>query len=182
MLIIKLLQIQMYDEKNIEPCHKYLIGLGLVTDDLIKKGCTNNSFYEKQSEAYKSEVESFLNRTKSINEIAIYTSYAYADFNIPRKYDILFDFDNVDDFVEMPFTLEYSLINIAAFFYLNQTIGHGHKHVCILNFEKEVPVILTQLPDIKGFENIEKRICFCQKSDFEAIKDSLKNKPKLEIY
>jgi hypothetical protein len=172
----------MYDEKNIESCHRYLIGVGLVGDDLIKKGCINNTFYERQSDTYKSEVESFLNRTKSINEIAVYTIYAYADFNIPRKYDILFDFDNVDDFVETSFTLEYSLINIAAYLYLNQTIEDGHKHVCILNFEKEVPMILRQLPDIKGFENIEKRICFCQKSDFEAIKDNLKNKPKREIY
>lgn len=163
----------MCDENTIEPCYRYLMAIGLVKDDLIEKGC-RYEFSKKQSEKYENSIEEFLNRPKAINEIAVYTTYAYADFAVPRKYDILFDDDNVDDFVETPFILEYSLINIAVFLYLNQTIGHGHKHVCILNFEREVPSILRELPDIKEIERDNKRICFCQKADFAVICKNIK--------
>ncbi len=169
----------MYDEKNVESGYRYLMAIGLVGDDLIEKGC-RYEFAKKQSEAYQNSVADFLNRPKTVNEIAVYTTYAYADFTVPRKYDILFDYYNVDNFVEAPFTLEYSLINIGPIFYLSQAIGHGHKHLCILSFEHEVPSILTQLPDIKEIEGYNKWICFCQKADFEAIRQSLNEKRNKE--
>lgn len=164
----------MLNENEVESCNRYLNVIGLVTNDWIEKNIRNEHLFNRLGKDYIDSVESFLNRKKSPNEIAVYTTYAYADFSIPRHYDILFDRDDVDNFVEAPFSLQYSIFNVASVLYLTQTIDHGHKHICILSFENEVPAILKQLIDIVSINKDYKTIGLCQKVDFEAIRQSLK--------
>lgn len=164
----------MLNENEVESCNRYLNVIGLVTNDWIEKNIRNEHLFNRLGKDYIDSVESFLNRKKSPNEIAVYTTYAYADFSIPRHCDILFDRDDIDNFVEAPFSLQYSIFNVASVLYLTQTIKHGHKHICILDFEKEVPMILRRLPNIQEVEKNYKKICFCQKSDFEVIRKNIK--------
>ena len=66
-------------------------------------------------------------------------------------------------------------------FHLVEEIGQGHKHICILKFENEIPKIFNKIKDISNhFKDQDfksaKMLCMCQKVDFEAIKYYLKIK------
>lgn len=170
----------MLDENKVENCYRYLCARALVSETLIKEGCSHKYLYEKIGENYVQKAEAFINRVPSENEVIVYTTWAYADFLVPRHYDIIFDWYNVDDFVETPFILNYSLINISTYFMLVDEIAHGHKHACVLNFEEKIPEIITQLPDVSNIETRSKYICFCKKSDFEAIRENIKQQRREE--
>jgi hypothetical protein len=168
----------MRDENTVEPCYRYLIATGLVKNQTIEKACRSEQAFKTLGDSYINSVEIFLNRSKSANEIAVFTSYAYADFLVPRTYEIVFDYDNVDNFVETSFILQYSLNYAISFFFLNQAIDDGHRHICILIFENEIPSLLKMLKCAEDENADNKRIGFCQKIDFEAIRENIKQQRK----
>ena len=93
---------------------------------------------------------------------------------------MIFDYDNPNDFVETPFILTFSLVYVANFF-LTQRIERGHRHVCLLAFENGKPEILERLLDVQKLENLygapkNRSLGFCQKDDFQAIRQSIKNR------
>lgn len=119
--------------------------------------------------------EKYINWTQDENEIAVFTMYAYADFKIPKRFDIIFQLDNPDDFIE----INYELIQSIHEAWLPlETVDHGHKHLCILKFESAVPDILRILH--KGEEKFstvpkeQPNLGFCNSKDFEQIKIRIK--------
>lgn len=167
----------MLDENKVETSYRYLIATGLVSDKLIENASRKGFDFIKDG-SYVDKVEAFLKRPKSKNDIAVFTTYAYADIAIPRTFDVIFDYNNVDNYVESRFTVVYSFNYAITFFYLFEWIDHGHRHICVLEFENEIPSILNSLPNIQVDTSGQIRICFCQKQDFEAIRNNLK-RPKL---
>ncbi len=102
--------------------------------------------------------------------MAVFTQYAYADFSIPKKFDIIFHLENRKEFLKIDYELTQSIHE--AWFPL-YTVDHGHKHLCVFSFDKILPDILYTLH--KGEEKFstspkaQKLLGFCHSKDFDAI-------------
>jgi hypothetical protein len=162
----------MTSEKDCKPHKRFLMFPATISKELYLSDLSERINIE--------EAKAFRTRIESENEIAVYTLYAYGDIPIPKKFEIIFEYENPDNFIETDFSVTHVLLSIGGF-HLIEEIGHGHKHVCILKFENEIPKIFNEIKDISKhfkdqyFKNA-KMLCMCQKVDFEAIKYYLKNK------
>ena len=117
----------------------------------------------------------FINWKRRDNEIVVLTMYAYDDILLPKKYDIVFEIEKPDNFVNCNFTIMQAIFN--GWTPLNQ-ISNGHKHICILQFDKEICNIFSSLT---SFDNREKQqnnfqLGFCDSNDFEAIRNKLQTR------
>ncbi|MCD9017137.1 hypothetical protein [Parachryseolinea silvisoli] len=125
--------------------------------------------------------ERYINWKRLNNEIAVFTLYAYADFPIPKTFDIIFQTDNPDNFIKIDYELVQSIHE--AWFPLD-TVDHGHKHLCIFRFADTVPDILNLLH--KGNEKFstapkgQKKLGFCNSKDFESIRKRIEKTLKLK--
>ena len=141
-----------------------------------KSECVKRCKNREKGMAY----ESYINWIPQKNEIAVFTLYAYADFNIPKKFDIIFQKDNPKEFLQINYTL---IQCIWEAWFPTDSIGQGHKHLCIFSFDKALPDILNTLhKEEKKFStspNGQKELGFCNSSDFNAI--ALRIEKKLDL-
>lgn len=128
-------------EANVPPAYRYLICNYTIDAYNLKKIKEDVVQFMKKREKNAS-YSSFINWAGASNEIAVLTMYAYADLEIPRYFNIIFDINNPDNYEETDFKIIIAIMDGYAPF---KTIGYGHKHVCILQFEKEIPSILNLL-------------------------------------
>ena len=119
----------------------------------------------------------FMDWHKKNNEIAVLTMYAYDDIVLPMGFDIVFQIRKPDNFVYVPFLMTQAVINgWAAMDHLSK----GHTHVSILEFDHEVPEIFKLLHEIDSRNSDAAHdLGFCNKSDFAAIIEALKNEEKM---
>lgn len=115
----------------------------------------------------------FINWQKSENEILVLTMYAYDDISLPKKYETVFQIDKPGSFVHLDFTITQAVLNGWTAVH---KINRGHKHICVLQFDKPVDSIFSLLsnfcPEQTAHNNIQ--LGFCDKNDFEEIKTRLK--------
>jgi hypothetical protein len=146
-------------------------------------------FSDKKIESQKNEIiqickdkekdiayEKFINWTRQENEVAIFTTYAYADFSIPKEFDCIFNISNPEIYITNKFTLTQSIFEgwIPIDF-----IDHGHKHLCVLTFENQIPEILNQLHyETENYStwviNTKEGLGICRLSDLQSITDAIK--------
>jgi hypothetical protein len=110
------------------------------------------------------------------NEIVVLTMYAYADIELPKRFDTVFEIENPDNFEEVSVQIRYAIFNGYAPVDL---ISHGHKHILVLEFIDSVPAIFNLLQpfnDKTRMSASEGQLGLCSKSDFQAIKNTLKSK------
>ena len=124
----------------------------------------------------------FLNWTRKENEVAVVTTYAYADFTLPKQFDCIFSYDNAEVYVQTKFTLTHSVLNG---WYPTDTIDHGHKHLCVLRFEKGIPDILNRLhyeseQQLTWTWDTKKVLGLCQLADIQNIIDKQHKETKLQ--
>jgi len=114
----------------------------------------------------------FLNWTKNDNEIMVLTMYAYADIKIPKRFNIIFQLDNTDNFVETNYTITKVILNGWT---STSQITMGHKHITIVEFDNSIPDILNLLSDFKhqGSDKKQIQLGFCEKEHFEIIKTKM---------
>ncbi len=114
----------------------------------------------------------FINWEKTENEIVVLTMYAYDDILLPKKYNIVFQIDKPSNFVNLDFTITQAIWN--SWTGVNK-ISRGHKHICVIRFDKAVDNIFNLLtyfdPKRTVHDNIE--LGLCDKNDFEEIKTRL---------
>ena len=123
----------------------------------------------------------FLNWTPNENEVAVVTSYAYADFTLPKQFDCIFSYDNAEVYIHTKFTLTHSILNG---WYPTDTNGHGHKHLCVLRFEKGIPNIINRLhyesdQHLTWTWDARKVLGLCQLADIQNIIDRQHKKTEL---
>ena len=130
----------------------------------VKAFMTNREKNEKYFE--------FINWEKNENEIVVLTMYAYDDILLPKNYDTVFQIDKPDNFVHLDFTITQAVLN--GWTGVNQ-INRGHKHICVIQFEKTVDNIFRLLThfDLKQPAHNKIQLGFCDKTDFEEIKTRL---------
>lgn len=116
----------------------------------------------------------YLDWNKSENEIALFTYYAYADFEIPKEFSCVFDYRNPERFCESKMKLTQS---IWEGWYPVNYIDHGHKHLTIFKFEEEIPSLIFELHQEKQkFSSVPKNslmLGICQIEDYKTIKKYL---------
>jgi hypothetical protein len=161
----------MRSEKDCEPSERFLIFSATVTSEFYLS--------ELKERINIEEARAFRNRIEAKNEIAVYSLYAYAEITIPKKFDIIFERENPNNFIETEIEVTNVLLSLAGF-HIFEEIVHGHKHVCILKFKNEIPKILNLVNDIskcikEGSFKSAKELCMCQKVDFESIRHYLKS-------
>ncbi|MES2773718.1 MAG: hypothetical protein V4722_06015 [Bacteroidota bacterium] len=162
----------MLKEDLCRPSEKFLQAIFILSDKTItafKAETVRRCKDKEKGIAY----ERFLNWTHPEKELAVFTTYAYADFDIPKQFDCIFNYDNAAIYSHTKFTLTQS---IYEGWYPLDSIEHGHKHLCILTFEYEIPDILKRLPyetekHITYKWDEKKVLGLCQMADIQSIID-----------
>jgi hypothetical protein len=89
----------------------------------------------------------------------------------PNSFDCIFRLDNPSDFVKTKFQLTQSIYEGK---YPIETIEHGHKHLCVFQFEREIPIVLNERYIGTGFydspPNEALTLGICESTDFKEIK------------
>jgi hypothetical protein len=123
----------------------------------------------------------FVNWKRTEKEVCLFTLYAYADFTLPKQFDCIFRLDSPLDFLNTKLQLTQSLFEGK---FPVERIEHGHKHLCIFEFEKEVPSIVNELYIGTGFHNSPPngslKLGICQSGDFKEIKNRQEDILKLK--
>jgi hypothetical protein len=170
----------MQTEDNCNPAERFLFAYSFFSDKVIAiwqaesiKRCKD----KLRGEAY----ELYIHWRRQQNEIAVFTLYAYADFAVPKQFDIIFEVDNPAIYVNVPYTLTQSIHE--AWFPVSE-VGHGHKHLCVFRFSDEVPGILTMLhkeeTKFTTMPKEQKRLGFCNSKDFETITRRIEKRLSLQ--
>lgn len=126
--------------------------------------------------------EMFVKWIRQENEVAVFTTYAYADFPIPKHFNCIFNFENPEIYLQTNFVLTQS---IWEGWYPIDYIDHGHKHLCILKFENKVPDLLKQLHyETEKYSSwtwdAKKVLGLCQMKDIKSIIERLHEETKLK--
>jgi len=111
----------------------------------------------------------FIKWQKKQNELVVLTMYSYEDIKLPKTFDIVFQVDRPTNFIQCKFMITQAIFNGLTL--LNQ-INKGHKHICIIKFDKEIPDIFNLLPFFDSKETLSNtvQLGFCDKDNFEYIK------------
>lgn len=164
----------MRTEEQSKPSQRFLFADEYFSDKAIaiwQNECVKRCKDKEKGAAY----EKYVNWTRKENEIAVFTLYAYADFSIPKKFDIIFHLDDPKEFLKIDYELIQSIHE--AWFPLD-TVDHGHKHLCIFTFDKSLPHILNTLhKEEEKFSTLakgQKKLGFCNSKDFDAITKRLR--------
>ena len=160
----------MKTEEQCNPSERFLLAEEYFSDKAIsiwQSECIKRCRDKQKEEAY----DRFVNWRRRENEVAVFTLYAYADFEIPKKFDILFNLSNPNEFLRVDYQLTQAVFE--AWFPMDN-INCGHKHLCIFSFEETLPDILSTMHKIDGLfstaQNDQKKLGFCHSKDFEEIK------------
>jgi len=160
----------MRSEEQCDPCGRYLDANQYFSDNAIavwKSECIERCKDKPRDQAY----ERYINWQRASNEIAVFTMYAYADFSIPKKFDIVFEKNNPANFIKSGYQLTQSIWEGWA---PSGSIDHGHKHLCVFSFDGALPDILKLLHmQDEKFSTADKAhayLGFCNSGDFESIR------------
>lgn len=161
-------------EIDCEPEGKYLSTNRVISDsviEIIKNICITRYDPENKKLGNAEAHNRFINWHRKDNEIALYTSYAYADFQVPKEFNCIFEQENPNNFVITNFKLTQSILEAIC---PMDSIEDGFRHVVILEFEEAIPKIMELLYVAEeGSVNPPREstiLGICQSADFEAIK------------
>lgn len=159
----------MQSEAQCPSSERYLYAEEYLSDEAIKtwqQECAKR-FKDREKDVF---YDNYINWVRQDNQIAVYTSYAYADFDLPKKFDCIFQRDNPSVFLK----IDYELTQCILWgWYPSGSISHGHHNLSIFTFKEAVPDVCKSLRrvesegkgDLKG-QNI---LGFCHSADFPAI-------------
>lgn len=104
MLLIEVMR----TEEQCIPSERFLFADEYFSDKAVaiwQSECIKRCKDKQKEEAY----ERYINWVRKENEIAVFTLYAYADFDIPKKFDIIFYLDNPSEFLKIDYELTQSI-------------------------------------------------------------------------
>ena len=160
----------MQTEEQCKPSQRFLFADEYFSDRAIaiwQSECIKRCSDKHKGSAY----ERFVNwRRKKENEIAVFTLYAYADLNVPKKFDTIFYHYDPKQFLRIDYELTQSIYE--AWLPLD-TVENGHKHICVFSFDKTLPDMLNTLhrgeTKFSTSRPDQRSLGFCDFKDFEAI-------------
>ena len=162
--------VRMRTEEQTKPQERYLFAEEYLSDKLlaiIRADCIRRGTDQTKGPAY----EKYISWVRQDNEIAVYTLHAYADFSIPKKFDIIFNTENPDNCINIEFELTQSIFEAG---YPFDSVYYMHKHICIFRFDQNIPDIFNLLYKRERVSDIAPKgqtmLGFCNSSDFDSIK------------
>lgn len=161
-------------EKDVEPSQRFLKIEYRLSQSAWDKFKRQSVVSEPKNIEHKAEVisDTFLERNLAKNELLVITSYAYADILLPKHYDMIFIIDDLESNAKCNVSINAGLIIIGNAYVVN-TIGHGHRHICLLSFENTIPNLFDRcytLDDtFKKIEGDTIALGLCHSVDFPHI-------------
>ena len=171
----------MLAEGNCKVKYRYLVANFRLSPKVLNLWKKNHWISPQQNELDRELLARYLAWSQSEFELALFTMYAYADFQIPKRFNCIFDLDDCKRYAQVEMNLIQSIyegmLPIAC-------IEDGHKHLAIFRFEREVPDLIREL----YYVNEEKfdlprehlRLGICQLKDLSAIKMERERQEKEE--
>ena len=96
--------------------------------------------------AVEARLHAYVQRDRS-RDVAFYTSYAYADIPLGRKYPVIWNKNDPSDCLAVDCELEHALFK--GWFPVD-AIGHGHPHILFLRFTGDTPNCIPVLSHWAG--------------------------------
>ncbi|PPZ92784.1 hypothetical protein C3729_01900 [Cloacibacterium normanense] len=163
-------------EEQILPEEKFLLIDSLYDFEFPK--CINElkrERYSKKSdeefELIKQEFESFLRENENPNLISVGMYKSYADINLPKTYDVIFDIRNKSRFWYQKTIVKYAY-NYKDIFHTD--LWQGHSSHLIIEIIGKPPIIFNEL-NINYKDTNKTCIGLCNKFDWEFIKQKNNN-------
>ncbi|MBC7863543.1 MAG: dienelactone hydrolase family protein [Bacteroidia bacterium] len=114
---------------------------------------------------------------KSPDELVVYSSYAYADVNLPKKFDCVFEEKNPENYRLINTEIRQSIWNGT---HPCDFIEHGHNHIFVLGFEKEMDELWSKLPEVGSDAVLGSfNLGLCNSDDLSFISERIKKVAKL---
>ena len=104
------------------------------------------------------------------NAVAVVLAYCYADVPLPATYDVLFRYDNPAIFERVPVAVVLAFLDGRDAL---DHLEHGHKHVGVLEFKNEIPLLIQELPTAALPADVPaetKWLGICRSEDFPAMR------------
>ena len=158
-------------EENVLPQERFLLIDSLIKFDFPKSidELKRNRYPKKLDEEFeviKQEFELFIREIKNPNLISVGMYHSYANINLPKTYDIIFDITNKSRFWKQKVIVKYAY-NYRDIFHSD--LWQGHSSHLIIEVIGAVPVLFNELNT--GFESKSKSLIgLCSESDWEFIK------------
>lgn len=169
----------MLAEKDCPREHRFLftdVRFGSAAISYWKEVCR-----EKQAERlfkHTALTQTYLDWEVSENELALFTNYAYADVKVPKSFSCLFDLKNPERVVKADLILKQAIFE--AWYPIDQ-LDHGHKHLCIFQFQDQIPSLIYEIEKLEqgvlAQVPIGISVGICQWEDYSYIKKSLLKEP-----
>jgi hypothetical protein len=162
---------------------RYLYTDEYYTDEALK---TFQADCARQHQGRKkgNDCERFVTWKRQPNELLIYTGRAYADLIVPKKFNCIFRLASPREYQLVTVELTQSILLLGGLHPFN-SVEDGHKHLCVLTFEEEVPALFGRLHKEDGsyctpIENRE-QLGFCNARDLPAITERLEKVAQLRL-
>lgn len=159
----------MFPEDKCHLANRFLYAETFLSDKTIKKW--QKRAIQRCLDKKKMEIpyQQFINWRRQQNEVAVFTSYAYADFSIPKKYNCIFDFSNPEKYTQISYTISQS---IWEGWFPVDFIEGGHKHLCILQFDQNPAELFIQLAEEEEYiknPRIRNPLGLCEYNTLNAL-------------
>ncbi len=159
------------NELDIEPVERYLriqdkISFSFPSDKNFITRDRYKNLSETKFDNVIQEFNSLLQEKDNKNLLSLGISYSYANINLPKTYDIIFDTRDTTIFWEQKTIVRFAF-NYRVIFHTDLWRGH-HSH-CLIEIIGQIPSIFEELPDNSG-EVLHKGIGLCTKYDWQYIR------------
>lgn len=161
----------MQSEANTPLEGRYLKGVSIFMDrelSLLRSGVIDFMKNRTKDIAY----QRYMHWKQATNEIAVLTTYAYADIPLPKIYDTIFLCRQPENVIHVSYTLTQAVINGWT---AVEQLDHGHKHVVVIQFHDGIPSICESLPAFRVGQgwDLAAPLGFCNSQDYIAIREHL---------
>lgn len=160
-------------ELDINPRKRYLIASDVIADNTIKpwkNHCIRVSMGKKRDQYY----QKFIRWRKKKNELVMATESPYADLDIPKTFNCVFNLYNPSNFIKIPISMIHAICD--GWLPKGQLV-YGHKHIVVFRFQNAIPKVVHKLKNgdtiKRGPKEQKIKLGFCQYEDFKYISDKL---------
>jgi hypothetical protein len=123
-------------------------------------------FHGKVSKKVKL-TESGLRTYNLPNAVILFVGYAYADIPVGKKFHVVFPRGNP----EAGIVCESEIIAVTQQFDKPlEVVPYGWKTICLVQFPRGVPEVVSNLPTVDGWFAIRDYVYVCDEETWEAVK------------
>ncbi len=118
-------------------------------------------------------IQNYLNWKPKDNQLIVYTGYGYCDLTVPKNYNYLINVQHLNKSKPVNSEVVFAIWN--GWLPL-ETVEHGHKTICVIEFQDGIPDELTGLTEFDKWSKSTTNLDFglCNEKDAELITTKLR--------